>query len=108
MVLLGPSEYILVHLTCLGDCTIISVLCLFVIEDYTNVEYLFLFQTFLLEGEVPVLDFLGIVFGHIYHHYKTTNVLQTPKFVINWYNGDNQYAQILREKYKTISSDFEM
>ena len=65
-------------------------------------------QTFLLEGEPPVLDFLGIVFGHIYHHYKTTNVLRTPRFVINWYNGDNKYAQMLREKYKTISSDFEM
>lgn len=70
--------------------------------------WFFLAQTFLLEGEVPVLDFLGIVFGHIYHHYKTTNVLRTPNFVINWYNGDNQYAQALREKYKTISSDFEM
>ena len=65
-------------------------------------------QTFLLEGEVPILDFLGIVFGHIYHHYKTTNVLRTPRFVINWYNGDNKYATMLREKYKTISSDFEM
>jgi hypothetical protein len=65
-------------------------------------------QTFLLEGEVPILDFLGIVFGHIYHHYKTTNVLRTPKFVIRWYNGDNAYARMLREKYKAISSDFEM
>jgi len=77
----------------------------------TRAEFLpwfFLAQTFLLEGEVPVLDFLGIVFGHIYHHYKTTNVLRTPKFVINWYNGDNKYARMLREKYKTISSDFEM
>jgi len=62
----------------------------------------------LLEGEVPILDFLGIVFGHIYHHYKTTNVLRTPNFVIQWYNGDSQYARMLREKYKTISSDFEM
>lgn len=70
--------------------------------------WFFLGQTFLLEGEVPILDFLGIVFGHIYHHYKTTNVLRTPRFVIQWYNGDNKYAKILREKYKTISSDFEM
>ncbi|KAL3764098.1 hypothetical protein ACHAWU_003910 [Discostella pseudostelligera] len=70
--------------------------------------WFFLAQTFLLEGEVPILDFLGIVFGHIYHHYKTTNVLRTPNFVIQWYNGDSQYARMLREKYKTISSDFEM
>lgn len=70
--------------------------------------WFFLGQTFLLEGEVPILDFLGIVFGHIYHHYKVTNVLRTPRFVINWYNGDNKYALMLREKYKDISSDFEM
>lgn len=70
--------------------------------------WFFLAQTFLLEGEVPVLDFLGIVFGHIYHHYKKTHVLRTPKFVIQWYNGNSKYAQMLREKYKTISSDFEM
>jgi len=70
--------------------------------------WFFLAQTFLLEGEVPILDFLGIVFGHIYHHYKTTNVLRTPKFVIQWYNGDSKYARILREKYKSISTEFEM
>ncbi|KAL3807017.1 hypothetical protein ACHAXA_007801 [Cyclostephanos tholiformis] len=70
--------------------------------------WFFLAQTFLLEGELPVLDFLGIVFGHIYHHYKTTNVLRTPKFVIQWYNGDDKYARMLREKYRAISSDFEM
>jgi len=70
--------------------------------------WFFLAQTFLLEGQLPVLDFLGIVFGHIYHHYKTTNVLRTPNFVINWYNGENKYAQMMRDKYKTISSDFEM
>merc|ERR1712003_468585 len=70
--------------------------------------WFFLAQTFLLEGEVPILDLLGIVFGHIYHHYKTNHVLQTPTFVIQWYNGHNKYAQMLREKYETISSDFEM
>lgn len=69
---------------------------------------LILLQTFLLEGQPPVLDFLGIVFGHIYHHYKSTDVLRTPKFVISWYNSDNKYAEMIREKYKTISSDFEM
>ena len=70
--------------------------------------WFFLAQTFLLEGEPPVLDFLGIVFGHIYHHYKSTNVLRTPNFVINWYNGESKYATMLREQYKNISSDFEM
>uniref|UniRef100_A0A7S1ZIK9 Derlin n=1 Tax=Ditylum brightwellii TaxID=49249 RepID=A0A7S1ZIK9_9STRA len=70
--------------------------------------WFFLAQTFLLEGELPVLDLLGIVFGHIYHHYKTTHVLRTPTFLINWYNSDGVYSTAVREKYKKISSDFEM
>ena len=70
--------------------------------------WLFLAQTFLLEGVFPTLDLLGILFGHIYHHLWTTNALKAPKFVINWYNGDSAMGTALREKYKTISSDFEM
>lgn len=70
--------------------------------------WLFLAQTFLLEGVFPTLDLLGILFGHIYHHLWTTNALKAPKFVINWYNGDSASGKAIREKYKTISSDFEM
>eukprot|EP00559_Dactyliosolen_fragilissimus_P009474 CAMPEP_0184862344 /NCGR_PEP_ID=MMETSP0580-20130426/6821_1 /TAXON_ID=1118495 /ORGANISM="Dactyliosolen fragilissimus" /LENGTH=348 /DNA_ID=CAMNT_0027360171 /DNA_START=26 /DNA_END=1072 /DNA_ORIENTATION=+ len=70
--------------------------------------WLFLAQTFLLEGELPILDMLGIVFGHIYHHLKTTQVLRTPRFIIEWYNGNGQYSKAIRDKYKEISSDFEM
>jgi len=70
--------------------------------------WFFLAQTFLLEGEVPVLDLLGILFGHIYHHCKTTNIIKTPRVVIDWYNGDSESARSIRAKYKTISSDFEM
>ena len=70
--------------------------------------WLFLAQTFLLEGVFPTLDLLGILFGHIYHHLWTTNALKAPKFVINWYKGDSAMGRAIREKYKTISSDFEM
>mmetsp|Transcript_15978 Transcript_15978/g.45942 ORF Transcript_15978/g.45942 Transcript_15978/m.45942 type:complete len:361 (-) Transcript_15978:400-1482(-) len=70
--------------------------------------WFFLAQTFLLEGELPVLDLLGILFGHIYHHCKTTHIIRTPRFVIDWYNGDSKSAASIREKYKSISSDFEM
>lgn len=70
--------------------------------------WFFLAQTFLLEGEIPLLDFLGIVFGHIYHHCKTVNILRAPDFVIEWYNSDNPVASSIRNKYKHISSDFEM
>jgi hypothetical protein len=70
--------------------------------------WFFLVQTFLLEGEIPLLDFLGIVFGHIYHHCKTVNILRTPDFVIEWYNGNSAIATSIRKNYKQISSDFEL
>lgn len=71
--------------------------------------WFFLAQTALLEGEFPTLDLLGIVFGHIYHHCKTTDALRTPQFIIDWYNSDtNKYSKMIRGKYRDISSDFEM
>eukprot|EP00545_Synedropsis_sp_CCMP1620_P013749 CAMPEP_0119010902 /NCGR_PEP_ID=MMETSP1176-20130426/5331_1 /TAXON_ID=265551 /ORGANISM="Synedropsis recta cf, Strain CCMP1620" /LENGTH=328 /DNA_ID=CAMNT_0006963649 /DNA_START=15 /DNA_END=1001 /DNA_ORIENTATION=- len=68
--------------------------------------WFFLAQTFLLEGEIPVLDFLGIVFGHIYHHCKTVGLLRAPDSLVNWYESDR--AAGIRNKYKQISADFEM
>jgi hypothetical protein len=66
-------------------------------------------QTFLLEGEPPVLDFLGIVFGHVYHHCKTVGILRAPEFVVQWYHkSDSSYAKAIRNKYKKISADFEV
>jgi len=62
-------------------------------------------QTFLLEGEPPTLDFLGIVFGHVYYHFRKAGKLSAPTWLITWYN-ESPNAQALRTKYKTISSDF--
>ena len=70
--------------------------------------WFFLAQTFLLEGELPVLDFLGIVFGHIYHHCKTIGVLRAPPALVQWYKGPSPLAVRIREWYKPISSDFEL
>jgi Derlin-2/3 len=70
--------------------------------------WFFLAQTFLLEGELPVLDFLGIVFGHIYHHCKTVGILRAPDSLVAWYRGDSSMAQRIRDLYKPISSDFEV
>jgi hypothetical protein len=56
-----------------------------------------------------VLDFLGIVFGHIYHHLKTVGSLRAPDSLVKWYQDSNSpTAKAMREKYKKISSDFEM
>lgn len=62
-------------------------------------------QTFLLEGEPPTLDFLGIVFGHVYYHFRKVGMLSAPDWLINWYK-ESPNAQVLRNKYMTISSDF--
>lgn len=70
--------------------------------------WFFLAQTALLEGELPLLDMLGIVFGHIYHHCKTTNIIRTPQAVIDWYKSDTKYSNMIRNQYKVISSDFEL
>ena len=69
--------------------------------------WFFLAQTFLLEGEPPILDFLGIVFGHIYHHCKTVGILRAPAALADWYE-ESESAKRIREKYKTISSDFDV
>ena len=68
--------------------------------------WFFLGQTFLLEGEIPILDFLGIVFGHIYHHCKTVGILRAPTSIVQWYETSDA-AQRIRELYKPISSEFD-
>mmetsp|Transcript_20954 Transcript_20954/g.32011 ORF Transcript_20954/g.32011 Transcript_20954/m.32011 type:complete len:215 (-) Transcript_20954:12-656(-) len=71
--------------------------------------WFFLAQSYLLEGEVPILDFFGIVFGHLYHHCKTTNLLRAPRILTDWYhNSDGPCSSMLRRQYKQISSDFEI
>jgi len=62
-------------------------------------------QTALLEGEPPVLDLLGIAFGHVYYHCYNVGMLRAPDWLKTWYN-ESPAAQTLRKKYKTISSDF--
>lgn len=72
--------------------------------------WFFLAQTFLLEGEIPMLDILGIVFGHVYHYLRGQGGIgRCPSMVKEWYNhGDDSFVQVIRQEYKKISSDFEM
>lgn len=72
--------------------------------------WFFLAQTFLLEGEVPLLDLLGIVFGHVYHYLRGIGGIgRCPQFVKKWYeDGDDEFAKAIRGEYKKISSDFVM
>jgi hypothetical protein len=70
--------------------------------------WLFQVQTFLLKGKLPILDFLGIMFGHIYHHCKTIGILRAPDSLVAWYKSDSESATWIRGLYKPISLDFEM
>ena len=72
--------------------------------------WFFLAQTFLLEGEFPILDLLGIAFGHVYHYLRGVGGIgRCPQFVREWYeNGDDDFVKAIRGEYKKISSDFVM
>jgi len=74
-----------------------------------TLPWFFLAQTFLLEGEVPILDLLGIVFGHVYHYGRSVGIGKAPAFVRNWYlNGTGGMVDMVRGEYKKIGSDFEL
>jgi len=74
-----------------------------------TLPWFFLAQTFLLEGEVPILDLLGIVFGHVYHYGRSVGIGKAPKFVRYWYEkGEGELAQSIRAEYKKVASDFEL
>jgi len=69
-------------------------------------EYLpwfFLGQTFLLEGQLPTLDLLGIVFGHIYYHWSKEGVIQTPGWMRRiWEERGGKW----KRAYEVIGQDF--
>lgn len=58
-----------------------------------------------MEGEVPFLDFMGIVFGHIYYHLKTVGILKAPAPLVRWYET-SPLVEGIRARYKEISADF--
>mmetsp|Transcript_9291 Transcript_9291/g.10803 ORF Transcript_9291/g.10803 Transcript_9291/m.10803 type:complete len:100 (-) Transcript_9291:472-771(-) len=70
----------------------------------------FLLRLFLLEGEFPILDLLGIVFGHVYHYLRGVGGIgRCPSIVKEWYeNSDDDVAKAVRSEYKKISSEFVM
>jgi hypothetical protein len=69
-------------------------------------EYLpwfFLLQTFLLEGQLPTLDLLGIVFGHIYYHWSREGVIKTPGWMMDLWE---ERGGKLKAAYEVIGQDF--
>lgn len=64
--------------------------------------WFFCLQTFILEGEVPFADMLGIVVGHLYHYLSKRKILVTPKAIQSMFD-----SEILRKEYLQFKDDFE-
>lgn len=64
--------------------------------------FFFCLQTFLLEGEFPFADILGIVVGHLYYYLKQRNILQSPALITQWFSNS-----IVKAKYLKFKDDFE-
>lgn len=75
-----------------------------------TLPWFFLAQTLLLEGEVPILDLLGIVFGHVYHYGRSVGIGKAPGFLKNWYENKDggDLVKFIRGEYKKVGSDFEL
>jgi hypothetical protein len=52
-----------------------------------------------------MLDFLGIVFGHVYYYLNTIGLLRAPERLKVWYKKSPN-AKSIREKYEKVSGDF--
>jgi hypothetical protein len=61
-------------------------------------------QTFLLEGEFPLMDLVGIAAGHVYYVLYSTKRLWVPGFLTAAFRN-NAY---LRKRYAAVSADFAM
>jgi Der1-like family len=69
--------------------------------------WMHLAEFFLLTGQSPILDVLGICFEHLYHHCKTVGILHAPESLTKSYESSGGPAKHIRELYKPISSDFD-
>ena len=65
--------------------------------------WFFCAQTYLLEGEIPFADFLGIVVGHLYHYiFLEKKIHIIPKFIKDYFESPE-----IKKKYETFKGDFE-
>ena len=66
--------------------------------------WFFCAQTYLLEGEIPYADILGIVVGHLYHYIFLEKKMKTivPSIVKDFFSSET-----MRKKYVRFKDDFE-
>ena len=58
-------------------------------------------QTWVMEGELPFSDMLGIVVGHLYHYLSKKKGLKPPSFIRNLFASPN-----LKKRYGVFKDDF--
>lgn len=96
------STYLVYIWARLFEGTDVNVMDLFLLRAEV-LPWFFCAQTFILEGEIPFADLLGIVVGHLYHYLKKRNLLTAPAAVKNLFSSES-----MRQKYAQFSEDFEL
>jgi Derlin-2/3 len=64
--------------------------------------WFFAAQTYVLEGEVPYSDFMGIAIGHLYFVLKQRGIMKTPQFL-----QDQFQRPSVMKQYEKVAVDFE-
>lgn len=65
--------------------------------------WFFCAQTYLLEGEIPFADLLGIVVGHLYHYiFLEKKVSLVPNIVKSFFSSES-----MKRRYEKFRGDFE-
>jgi hypothetical protein len=61
-------------------------------------------QSFLLEGEFPLMDLIGIGAGHAYYILYTSKSLPTPLFLKKYFDN----SKYLKERYEAVAKDYSL
>jgi len=59
-------------------------------------------QTFLLEGEFPLMDLVGIAVGHIYYVLYSTKALRSPLWLSRLFSE----SEFMQKRYAMVADDF--
>ena len=64
--------------------------------------WFFAAQTYLLEGEIPTHDLLGIAIGHLYTVCRQRGILDAPQLLVNAFKSNPK----LMAKYESMADEF--
>jgi Derlin-2/3 len=96
------STYLVYIWARLFEGTDVNVMDLFLLKAEV-LPWFFCAQTFILEGEVPFADLLGIVVGHLYHVLSKRKMLVAPAPIKAWFSSER-----MTQRYNKFKGDFEV